>query len=571
MDRRRKSTGDGKRNVVNHVEQSNKALYETIVRDGKPVLLGGQNGMLDEFDEISVDDPGEMIGFSIIRPYIPSAVKDRILFLPDGCDEYGTPQDLFREILLHIRRYVDLPEKDVKFCAWYAMFTWLFGDHEDLTELPYLRFRGDTGTGKSRAVEVIGDLSYHPYVTDSTITEAALFRLVKQYAPTIVIDEGDIKDSDDTNPLITALLTGFSKKGGPTRCDLDNQTETVTYVTFCPKILGTRFDYQSVALESRCWTVHMHKSGRKLHWKLPRAYHDETRALQRKLLRFRFDWYWEVDWDTSGLLMSPDFDGIEPRLLQATNVILAMSSLFPDLYGEYQAFILERQKGLVKDMQNSPHGRVVMALFSLIRELWVGRDADPGYEEIPRLSITPSAIMGRLEEMNLGHFETSVIGRYLRDIGLETDRKWDGFQKKTVNRIVLDDVNCLKSIESKYINKEDTILTDITVITDITEPLKSVSRQNYVYDGGGLTHAQVHRKNRNNRNNCKDSGIDDSCNAEVEEDTLQHLEIPCAGCGKDYDFTDVESIGGAYYCPKCQKERHLEYLGRSGAKAGGEV
>jgi hypothetical protein len=307
----------------------------------------------------------------------------------------------------------------------------------------------------------------------------------------------------------------------------------------------------------------MSKSARKLPWKLAKSYREAARCLQRKLLKFRFDYYWKVDWDTTDMIMNEEFDGIEPRLLQATNVILALSSIFPDLHHEYKGFLTHANESLIQEMQQSPHGQVVQALFSLLREKWAGVTQDPNGAEIPQLSITPNSIAERMEQLNYGHVETSVVGRYLRHLGIETKRKWDPMSRRTVNKLILD-VNCLKQIESKYIPNGERILTVITVITDITDLSKTVTYTHTCLNEDSL---QVEGGVCNNRNNRNNRNVGDSANTEVEtldfdedDDTLPG-QFRCPHCGQAKEIRErCEWLGGEI-CLACYDNKYKERKG----------
>lgn len=100
-----------------------------------------------------------------------SLVRNEIVLLPSEPEEYGSEQELIREIQAYIHRYVDLSPRFEQIATYYALFTWLYDSY---AELPYLRFRGDYGTGKTRALLVIGSPWHEPFIVLARSYDRAL-------------------------------------------------------------------------------------------------------------------------------------------------------------------------------------------------------------------------------------------------------------------------------------------------------------------------------------------------------------------------------------------------------------
>ena len=60
------------------------------------------------------------------------------------------------DIVAYLHRYVDLSPLFEHIAAHYILLTWV---HDAFNELPYLRFRGEYGTGKTRGLITIGSLA----------------------------------------------------------------------------------------------------------------------------------------------------------------------------------------------------------------------------------------------------------------------------------------------------------------------------------------------------------------------------------------------------------------------------
>ena len=82
-------------------------------------------------------------------PYSPNnnLIKNEVVLFPSEPEEYGSEEELVKEIRLLIHRYVDVSPLFEKIASYYVLFSWV---HDGFNELPYLRVRGDPGSGKTR-------------------------------------------------------------------------------------------------------------------------------------------------------------------------------------------------------------------------------------------------------------------------------------------------------------------------------------------------------------------------------------------------------------------------------------
>ena len=97
--------------------------------------------------------------------------------LPSGIAEYGETFTLLNEIENHICRYLDISDSFRRFASYYVLLSWLY---DCFSTLPYLRFIGDTGCGKSRALDVCGGLCYKAISASGCITPAPIYRMLKK-------------------------------------------------------------------------------------------------------------------------------------------------------------------------------------------------------------------------------------------------------------------------------------------------------------------------------------------------------------------------------------------------------
>jgi hypothetical protein len=129
-------------------------------------------------------------------PYSPgnNLIKNDVVLLPSPPDEYDSEATLVAEIQAYVHRYVDLSPQFERIASYYVLFSWLY---DGCNELPYLRVRGDHGSGKTRFLLVVGSLCYKPVFASGASTVSPIFHILDAFRGTLVIDEGDFRWSDD--------------------------------------------------------------------------------------------------------------------------------------------------------------------------------------------------------------------------------------------------------------------------------------------------------------------------------------------------------------------------------------
>ena len=181
---------------------------------------------------------GEEIGLGAVR-------------LPSGIEEYGDTTALLAEIEEHIYRYLDVSDIYRKLAACYILLSWLY---DRFNTLPYLRALGDTGCGKSRFLDVIGGLCYKAISASGCITPAPIYRMLRRWGGTLILDEADMKDSDEYNEVVTILNCGFERGRPVMRAVKDDPEDVRVLPVYGPKVFATRRRFQDAALEARCLT-----------------------------------------------------------------------------------------------------------------------------------------------------------------------------------------------------------------------------------------------------------------------------------------------------------------------------
>jgi hypothetical protein len=183
---------------------------------------------------------------------------------------------------------VDVSPLYEKIASYYVLFTWVY---DSFNELPYLRLRGDPGSGKTRFLLTVGSLCYKPIFASGASTVSPLFRIIDAFRGTLIIDEGDFRLSDEKAEIVKILNNGNARGFPVLRSEVTPKREfnPTAYSVFGPKLVATRGYFQDRALESRCLTEAMGQQGLRddIPISLPPSHKNEALKLRNKLLLFR--------------------------------------------------------------------------------------------------------------------------------------------------------------------------------------------------------------------------------------------------------------------------------------------
>jgi len=236
--------------------------------------------------EAAVDLPG---GERLV-PYSPrnNLLKHDVVLLPSEPEEYGSDSELLSEIKDFIHRYVDVSPLFEEIASYYVLLTWVY---DAFNELPYLRVRGDYGSGKTRFLLTAGSLCYKPIFASGASTVSPLFRILDAFRGTLIIDEGDFRLSDEKAEVVKILNNGNARGFPVLRSEISGRKEfdPKAYTVFGPKIVACRGFFEDRALESRFLTEEMGQGRLRedVPINLPENHKEEALRLRNKLLLFR--------------------------------------------------------------------------------------------------------------------------------------------------------------------------------------------------------------------------------------------------------------------------------------------
>jgi len=230
--------------------------------------------------------------FRRLVPYSPNnnLIKNEVVLLPSEPEEYGSGESLISEIQSFIHRYVDVSPLFEKIASYYVLFSWVF---DGFNELPYLRVRGDPGSGKTRFLLTIGSLCYKPIFASGASTVSPIFRILDSFHGTLIVDEGDFRFSDEKAEVVKILNNGNVKGFPVLRSEVSGKGREFNpraYHVFGPKLVATRGFFDDKALESRFLTEEMgqYRLRNDVHINMSGSYKEEGLRIRNKLLLFRF-------------------------------------------------------------------------------------------------------------------------------------------------------------------------------------------------------------------------------------------------------------------------------------------
>ena len=258
---------------------SRPATYETA-------FIEHRDGENTEHREVDVPRVGRVVPYSPLNNLIAHGV---VLF-PSGVLAYGSHVELLTQVRTFIHRYADLSEPFEELASLYVLLSWVY---DRFNALPYLRLKGDFGSGKSRCLQTIGSICYKPMFVSGASTVSPMFRIIDAFRGTLILDESDFRFSDEKSEIIKILNNG-NASGFPVLRSEATPTKEFNpraFAVFGPKVIATRRDFDDQALESRCITEVM--SGLPPRKDIPLSLTDafalEACELRNKLLMYRFE------------------------------------------------------------------------------------------------------------------------------------------------------------------------------------------------------------------------------------------------------------------------------------------
>ena len=333
-------------------------------------------------------------------PLVPVSARNNlirhgVLLLPEQPTPIESPSALIREIEEYINRYVDLSDAFIRIASAYVLLTWVY---DAFNELPYLRFRGDYGSGKTRALLIVGSICFKPFFASGASTISPIFHTLDTFGSTLVVDETDFRMSDEKAELVKIFNNG-NVRGFPVLRSSATPQHTFdprAFIVFGPKIVAMRHAFDDPALESRFLTEEMGRRSLRssIPINLPDLQRDEARELRNKLLWYRFTTLKTVAVDTTAY-----DDRLSPRTNQIVAPLLSVVG-DPTLTAHIRSHMAGTEKQLRVERSGSPEGQLLDVVLTL-----TGKDSVT--------PITVTAITEAFVERFGKEYERPITPRYV--------------------------------------------------------------------------------------------------------------------------------------------------------------
>jgi hypothetical protein len=374
--------------------QDNGTIVELILVENDKTAFAVRRG-----DSIEVGESVEH-GGTTLHP-IPASnnlIRHRALMLPGRPEDFETIERLLSDIRGYIAKYLDLsPDFNVVASA-YVLFSWV---HDAFNELPYLRFRGDFGSGKTRALTVLGSIAYKSFFASGASTVSPIFHTLDTFGGTLILDEADFRFSDKDADIVKILNNG-NVQGFPVlrqSMNVKREFDPRAFSVFGPKIVAMRTSFDDVALESRFLTEDMgqHRTDPNIPLNLPPAQEDEASSLRAQLLMYRLRHRGDVRIDPA---LRDD-----KRSARVNQILIPLLSVVSDdaLRDAIERVAAKIEHEIKIDRLLSPEAGVIAALAA-------------AFQREPRSSVGVGAIATTLAKKYGGEFERTITPRYVGQI-----------------------------------------------------------------------------------------------------------------------------------------------------------
>lgn len=373
-----------------------RGLVELVLRsDGTTALVHWEAARWRVTERLAIDDHKELAPL----PGSNNLIAHRVVLLPSEPVDYGTDEELVTEIRQFIRTYVSVSPRFEHVAAHYVLLSWVY---DRFNELPYLRVRGDYGTGKTRFLLTVGSLCYRPIFASGASTVAPIFYSLSTFRGTLIVDEGDFRASDEKADIVKILNNG-NARGLPLlrmQVTADGNYTPRAFNVYGPKIVAARGAYDDQALESRFITEEMTSEGlpREVPINLGDDYERDALRLRNKLLLYRFR---QLDRPRTAAPELPTT--IEPRLRQVFAPLLSVVD-DPRVREEIAAVAAEYHEEILAERSMSLEAQVLEA----IRDCFSLGSDRVSLQDVARL-------LASRNESDLGrHITSRWIGRFVR-------------------------------------------------------------------------------------------------------------------------------------------------------------
>jgi len=395
--------------VFHHCPKTGR-IFDLVVVEGRPLFVrfDPKTEQIDLVDRAGKDGR--------LRPLDTEAVRAGHVRFSGKPEAYDSVEALIGRVEAFIRRWVTVSPFFSIVSSRYVFLTYIY---DRLDTLPYLRVLADRGRGKSRYEMVMGALCFRAANMSGADTASPMFRLIRRYGPTMIIDEGDRRQehNSDTYSSVTKILNhGIEKSGVVWRTEtLGGRLVETAFPVYCPKIISSRERFGDSAVESRCITEIMPPRPKGTYeFGVTPEFEQEARRIRAELM------YWRLKtWHRPLLPPRRLSDRVEDRLNQIAAPLVQVMQLLDDSRGVkgLQDHIEEMHQEFLEQRRRSDEGIILETIRACAAEgedrAYCKRIAERcGITKGPQHQpITPRAVGALLDRVGLkkapdrkGHF-----------------------------------------------------------------------------------------------------------------------------------------------------------------------
>jgi hypothetical protein len=438
-----------KNSIPKSTVRQNGILYEQILTKEGYQFVNFRGDAFEYHKElIDYDNFGNEV---IIVPCTDEEIVKGMVRITREPSNYENLKTLLHDINGFIYKWLDISDQARKFYSYYVLQTWVY---ENFHSIGYARALGDLGTGKTRFLDVIGGLCYKPMIMTGAVGAAPIFRIMDKHRGTLVIDEANFAQTDETAAILQIFNSGYEQGKPVIRMDKDDLSKIQVFNPFCPKVLGTRKKFTDAALESRCYTEVLTQTSRDdIPALIGDGFFKDLETLAAKLLDFRLK---NINIIKPDETLQADFLGIEMRLIQKALPLAAIVKTDPEAYKEFVEYIKASQEDLIEDRQGSWEGMVVGAILNLLETglstytleniLISGEDiAEKLNEDLPEKKKTNSQKVGKM-------LKTLGFNRIKKGVSSGKDEKE---KTRKFKRALDTDLKLLSKLVKRYTFSDD--------------------------------------------------------------------------------------------------------------------
>ena len=217
------------------------------------------DGKAEEVDSVTIE--GQL--YKPEPPIFNRMVTSGSVLFPSGLSQ---ERKSTREMAAIVERflmknYLFDDNKIPRVISYYVLLTWLY---DNFRSIPYLRARGDAGSGKSELMKRVGLVCYRLTKTNGAGTMASFFRTTETFKGTIYFDEMDLQNGSGADNEIVKFINLGAMDGNPVirleeviKADGSKGYQPTPFQSFCPKLFAMRQDFDDDAVGTRSITFRL--------------------------------------------------------------------------------------------------------------------------------------------------------------------------------------------------------------------------------------------------------------------------------------------------------------------------